>query len=70
MADDEGDSDDARTLRPMQAAAYAAVRCDADDRQGAGTTVPLHHPPGAGLRARAMQALGAQRTSNPDGWVC
>jgi len=92
MADNQADSDDARTLRPLQAAActyriafgsragqkvltvqgvmprdanfeqalcanmngfslHAAVRCGADFSQGAGATVPLHHPSGTGQKS-------------------
>jgi hypothetical protein len=104
MADNDNDSDEARVLRPLQAAActyriafgpragqkvltlqgamprdtdfkqtlcadisgfslHAAVRCGSRRPPGAGATVPLHHPPGAGQRARADQrrrAGGAQ----------
>ena len=104
MADNDGDSDEARVLRPLQAAActyriafgpragqkvltvqgvmpretdfkqtlcadidgfslHAAVRCGGRRPPGAGATVPLHHPPGAGQRARTDQrrrAGGAQ----------
>ena len=33
MADNDGDSDEARTLRPLQTGLHAAVRCGADDRE-------------------------------------
>ncbi len=48
VADNDGDSDDARrTLRPLQAAAYTGRTLRRPGPQVAGATVPHHHPPGA-----------------------
>ena len=68
MADNHGDSDGVRVLRPLQAAAGRSVylsHCLRPARRPAGADAPGRHSPGDRVQANAVRRHGRQQSSTP-----